>query len=106
LGDIIAMARAQGAVPMVYLLPSAATVYSPFDASLRHYDRHYGVMVESLRSYLGNAHVGFYDLQKRLRAELRERFIFAHEKDYHLNSIGVQLVAAEVIKSLEQGGGI
>jgi len=106
LADIIAMARAHGAVPMVYMLPSAATVYSSFDASLRQYDRHYGVMVESLRSYLGNAHVGFYDLQERLRTEIRERFIFAHDKDYHLNSFGVQQVAYEVVKSLEQGGGI
>jgi hypothetical protein len=50
--------------------------------------------------------VGFYDLQERLRTELRERFIFAHEKDYHLNSFGVRQVADEVLKSLEQGKGI
>lgn len=103
LEDIIAMARAHGAVPIVYLLPSAATIYSPFDASLHHYDRYHGVMVESLRSCLGNAQVGFYDLQERLRAELHERFIFAHDKDYHLNSFGVQQVAYEVLKSLGQG---
>lgn len=106
LADIIKMARTQGAIPMVYMLPSATTVYSPFDASLRHYDRHYAVMVESLRNYLANAHVAFYDLQERLRTELRERFIFAHEKDYHLNSLGVQQVADVVVKSLEQDGGI
>jgi hypothetical protein len=105
LADIIAMARARGAVPIVYLLPSAATVYSPFDASLHHYDRHYGVMVESLRSYLCEAQVAFYDLQERLRTEMRERFIFANDKDYHLNSLGVQQVTYEVIKSLRLGGG-
>ncbi|MDF0651030.1 MAG: hypothetical protein CV081_02575 [Nitrospira sp. LK265] len=103
LADIIAMARAHGAVPIVYLLPSAATVYSTFDATLRHYDRHYEVMVESLRSYLCEVQVAFYDLQERLRGEMRKRFIFAHEKDYHLNILGVQQVAYEVIKSLEQG---
>jgi len=106
LADIIAMAKAHGAVPIVYLLPSAATVYSPFDASLRHYDRHYGIMVESLRGYLCETQVAFYDLQERLRTEMRGRFIFAHDKDYHLNSLGVQQVAYEVIKSLGQGGGI
>ncbi|MBX3330258.1 MAG: hypothetical protein KF722_07645 [Nitrospira sp.] len=106
LADIIAMARAHGAIPIVYLLPSAATVYSPFDASLSHYDRNHAVMVESLRSYLCEAQVAFYDLQERLRTEMSERFIFAREKDYHLNTLGVQQVAYEVIKSLEQGGGM
>lgn len=100
LAEIIAMAKACGAIPIVYLLPSAATVYSQFDVTLRHYDRDYGVLVESLRSYLREAQVAFYDLQERLRRELKEHFIFAHDKDYHLNSLGVQLVASDVIKSL------
>lgn len=106
LADIIAMAKACGAIPIVYLLPSAATVYSPFDVTLRHYDRDYGVLVESLRSYLHDAQVAFYDLQERLRIELKEHFIFVHDKDYHLNSLGVQQVTYEVIKSLGQGRGI
>ncbi len=100
LAEIIAMARTHDAVPIVYLLPSAATVYAPFDVTLRHYDREYGVLAESLQSYLREAEVDFYDLQERLRKEMQERFIFAHDKDYHLNSFGVQLVAYEVIKSL------
>lgn len=105
LADIIAMARTHGAVPIVFLLPSAATVYSPFDTGLRHYDQHHAVMVESLRSYLCESQVAFYDLQERLRTEMRERFILAHDKDYHLNSLGVQQVAYEVLKSLEQAEG-
>ena len=100
LREIIAMAKACGAIPVVYLLPSAATVYSPFEATLRHYDRDYGVLVESLRRDLREAQVAFYDLQERLRIEMKDHFIFAHDKDYHLNSFGVQLVADEVLKSL------
>lgn len=106
LAEIITMARAQGAVPIVYLLPSAATVYASFDATLRQYDQDHRVLAESLRSYLHGAQVAFHDLQERLRVEMQKHFIFAHDKDYHLNSLGVQQVAYEVIQSLEQGGGI
>lgn len=104
--DIIAMARSQGAVPMVYLYPSAATVYSPFDPSLRQYDRHYQSLADGLQRMLGLQGVLFYDLQELLRAEMRDQFIFAHDQDYHLNTIGVQKVAQEVLRSLGQTRGL
>lgn len=100
LGEIIQMARSHGAIPMVYLFPSAATIYSQYDVTLHRYDTYYQIMSDALRGYLAKESVAFSDLQDRLRTELRQQFIFAHENDYHLNSIGVEKVSDEVLNSL------
>jgi hypothetical protein len=102
LGEIIAMARAEGATPVVFLFPSAATIYSPYDPTLIQYDSHYQRMSDAMLEYLTAKAVLFKDLQGRLRTEIAKEFIFAHEKDYHLNTIGVQKVSDEVLLTLKR----
>lgn len=104
LGEIITMARGQGATPVVFLIPSAATVYSQYDSSLVRYDADHQVIAEGIRNYLAEEAVPFTDLREKLRSEIQQQFIYTHENDYHLNTIGVQKVSDEVLMILSPVG--
>ena len=102
--EIVRMARAQGVTPMIFLLPSAATVYSQYDVTLARYDEHHQLIYDALQSHLATQAVPLSDLQQQLRVELHKHFIFAHQADYHLNSLGVQKVSEQVVTALRLMG--
>ncbi len=74
---------------MIFLLPSPATLYSPYDEELKKWDDNYNVTSKTIEEFARNQGVQFIDLNTPLRNEIAKDFILAADRDCHLNTLGV-----------------
>ncbi len=90
LNEIVTLSRTNGAIPVILLLPSPATLYSQYREDLKQWDEAYAVTAKTLADFGANKEVQFIDLNTFFRKAIAKDFIFPHEWDCHLNQLGVQ----------------
>ena len=89
LEELIQLSRYNSATPMIFLLPSPATLYSPYDEELKKWDDNYNVTSKTIEEFARDQEVQFIDLNTPLRNEISKDFILAADWDCHLNTLGV-----------------
>ena len=98
LEEIITLSRANSSTPIIFLMPSPATLYSQFREDLKIWDESYEVTANTLLDFALQHQVKLFDLNGFFRKEISEQFIFAHEWDCHLNQIGIQKLLSHLKK--------
>ena len=87
--DLTALSRSNSAVPILFLLPSPATLYSQFDAGLVEWDQHHQTTTKTILDFAKEQGIEFVDLNDPLRMEMQSQFILHSSRDCHFNALGV-----------------
>jgi hypothetical protein len=89
LEELINLSKANSAVPILFLIPSPATLYSQFDGALKKWDDHYQATARTIQDFASGRNVPFVDLNDPLRRKMKRDFILVSQWDCHFNARGI-----------------